>query len=890
MSRFPGISRYVRLALLRSRAAEDVDAELTFHLEMKTEALVRAGLAPAAARAEALRQFGDVERFARDCRALTAGRERDVRRRERLESVWQDVRVAARGLRRSPVYALVAVLTLALGIGGTTAVFSVVSAVLLRPLPYAEADRIVFLTEAPKKGGKKETSTSYPNFLDWQARSRSFEAMTIFHGWAPALTALGEPERIEGAMVTAGIFDVLRVAPALGRPLLPSDKVPGAERVVVVSHGFWRRHLGGDPGAVGRAITLAGVPRTVIGMLPAGFRGPAELDVELWGNIYPDTGSGRTARYLRAMGRLRPNVTLEQARAELRAISAELERRYPEEDGGMVAVATPLHEQLVGDVRAQLHLLLGASGLVLLIACANLSNLGLARGAARNREFAVRAALGASRGRGVRQLLTESALLAVLGATAGLVLAAWMTHALLALTPRDMGLARAGAGAVDWRVLGFALVVTAATALLSGAAPAVRATRVDLQAALKDGARGSDGSAGLRLRDAFAVVQLGLALALLLGSGLLVKSFARLNAVRPGIDPRGVLAASVNLPAARYPAGGDKVPTFFAELEARVAMLPGVRAAAVTSMLPFSGGVDRIAVDVGERPELRGIDLPEGDRYIVSPGYLATMGVALRAGRFITESDRESTQLVAVVDEVFARRIAPGGAARSALGMRLGVPGRDTMATVVGVVGHVRHYGLDATSGGQIYVSHLQYPWRWMSVVARTDEDPLALAPAVRRVVRGLDPELPVYGVTTMTTLMAERTATRRAATTLATAFAGVALMLAALGLYGVIAYGVTQRRRELGVRMALGATPADVRRLVVRHGIALAITGLAAGLALAAVGTRLLAGLLFGVAPSDPAVAAGVAALLLGVSVAASYLPARRASRWEVVTLLRAD
>jgi putative ABC transport system permease protein len=890
MSRFPGISRYVRLALLRSRAAEDVDAELAFHLEMKTEALVRAGLAPAAARAEALRQFGDVDRFARDCRALTAGRERAVRRRERLESVWQDVRVAARGLRRSPVYALVAVLTLALGIGGTTAVFSVVSAVLLRPLPYGDADRIVFLTEAPKTGGKEETSTSYPNFLDWQARSRSFESMTIFHGWAPALTGRGEPERVEGAMVTAGLFDVLRVAPVLGRPLLPSDNVPGAERVVVVSHGFWRRHLGGDPAAVGRAITLAGVPRTVVGVLPAGFRGPAELDVELWGNIYPDTGSGRTARYLRAMGRLRPTVTLEQARAELRAISAELERRYPEENDGMVAIATPLREQLVGDVRAQLHLLLAASGLVLLIACANLSNLGLARGVARSREFAVRAALGASRGRGVRQLLTESALLSIAGAGVGFALAAWMTRALIALTPDDMRLARDGGATLDWRVLGFALAATVVTALLSGAVPAVRATRVDLQAALKEGARGSDGTAGLRLRDAFAVVQLGLALALLIGSGLLVKSFARLNAVEPGIDPRGVFAASMNLPVAKYPGEGDKVPEFFAELAERAAALPGVRAAAVTSMVPFSGGIDRIAVDVGERPELRGIDLPEGDRYIVSPGYLATMGVALRAGRFVAESDRDDTQLVAVVDEVFARRIAPGGVARSAIGMHLGVPGRDTMATVVGVVGHVRHYGLDATSGGQIYVSHLQYPWRWMTVVARTDQDPLTLAPAIRRVVRGFDPELPVFGVTTMAALMADRTATRRAATTLAAAFAGVALLLAALGLYGVIAYGVTQRRREFGVRMALGATPANVRRLVVRHGIALAITGLVTGLATAAVGTRLLAGLLFGVTPDDPTVAAGVAALLLGVAVAASYLPARRASRWDPAALLRAE
>jgi predicted permease len=869
MSALDGI-RYKLTALRRAlfdRAAwrAELDEELRFHMELDA---MHHG--PAAARA----------RFGRPARA----RERvmDATGVQALDGLRQDVRFAWRTLRASPGFTLVAVLTLALGVGATTAIFSVVSAVLLRPLPYREAERIVTLAEVGVGSGKRGMTTSYPNFSDWQRGSHSFEAMALYNGWGPAFTGAGEPERVTGALVTAGMFDVLRVVPALGRPMVPADNAPGSPGVVVLSDGFWRRRLGADPLIVGKAITLNGRPQTVIGVLPAGFHGPNVLDADVWGNNSFDASDGRSARYLSAMARLAPGVTLERARAEMRTISARLRAQYPVENEGLEAAVTPLRDHEVGDAGRALLLLLGASALVLVVACANLSNLLIARGLARSHEFALRTALGAGRGRVVRQVLVESTLVAALGALGGGLLAALALRGALGLAP---AVVRAQPVGLDVRVLAFTLLVLAAAGVLAGLVPALHAARTDPQATLKTGGRGTTGGS-LRARDALAVTQLALALALVTCAGLLVKSLVRMQQVDPGIRAEGVLAMSMNLPASKYPR--EKLWPAYDALLARLAAVPGVRAATVTSTVPYGDNFDHVGVDVYGQPLRQGADKLDAERFIVSPGYFATLGIPLRAGRVFERTDDAAHERVAVVDEEFARRLAPNG---SALGMRI-TYGDTAWCRVVGVVGHVRHAGLDAPAVGQMYVAVPQSPWRWIGLMVRgaPGVSPASLAPAVRATIRALDPDQPVFDVTSVPELLAKQTAPRRFVLVLLGAFAGTALLLAAVGLYGVMAYAVAQRRRELGVRVSLGATPALIRRLVVGRGLRLAALGGALGVAASLAGARLLSGALFGVRPADGAVLAGTVVALVAVAVAASYVPARRAARTDPAVVLRGD
>lgn len=800
-----------------------------------------------------------------------------------MTTLLQDLRYAVRMLGRSPGFTAVAVAMLALGIGANTAIFSLVDAVLLRPLPFPEANRIVTLGEAGKgEDARHASSTSYLNFLDWKAQSRSFEAMTIFNGWQPALTGLGEAERLPAAFVTAEIFDVLRVRPALGRAMRPEENRADAPIVAVVSHGFWQRRMGADREAVGRTVTLNSQPFTVIGVLPAGFRAaPPELDVEVWANNSLDPRDTRGSRYLRAMGRLKAGVTLAQARAEMKAISARLEADYPKNDGNMTAVVLPLRRAMTADTRAPLLLLMGAATLLLLIACANLGNLLVARGVARTPEFAVRVALGATRWRLSRQLLTESIALAATGGAAGLLLAPWGTQLLLSLAPDSV---RATGVHTNARVLLFTLAASVTASLLAGLLPAVRVTPRNLDSGLKESGRSGRAGKGVRVRNGLAVTQLALALTLLALAGLLAKSFERVQSVDPGIRAENLWTLSVNIPEKRYPK--PRQPLFFDGLVERAGALPGVESAAVSSVLPFSGNWDRIAVEVEGRPLTRASDWPEGDRYIVSPGYLSTMRIPLKAGRAFEETDRYDTPLVAVVDEVFARQLSPS----PAIGTRIKLPARDGFATVVGVVGHVKHYGLDASSQGQIYMSHRQYPWRWMHLVARAAPSAGTLAGPLRAAVRSLDPDVPVFDVATMDALMAERSATRRFATLLASVFAGAAVVLAALGLFGLVAYVAAQRMRELAIRIALGARPSDIGKLVLGQGLRLGLLGTALGLAGAAAGGRLVSGMLFQVGPADPAVLAAVAAMLLAVTLIASWLPARRAARIDPMAALRAE
>ncbi len=871
-----------RALFRRAAFRRELDEEIAFHLELDAMQRRHAGAAPDDASRDARRRFGRPERV----------RERvvDATGASALDALGQDARLAGRALRREPAFALVAVVTLALGIGATTAIFSVVEAVLLRPLPFPEGDRIVLVGEVGPKAapGERAGTVSFPNFDDWRRGARSLEAMALFNEWSPSLTGAGEPARLRGALVTAGVFDALRVAPALGRPILPADNVPGAAPVAVLSDAFWRRRFGADPSVVGRALTTNGVPRTVVGVLPAGLRPPGALDAELWGNNYFDSTDTRGARYLSAIARLAPGATLEGARAELRAIAARLSAAYPENDAGWSAAVTPLREAVAGDARRPLLLLLGASGLVLLVACANLSNLLIARGLARGREFALRAALGAGRWRVLRQVLVESTALALCGAAAGLALAALGVRAALRLAPEAV---RAQPVSVDPAVLGFALAVTVVTGVLAGLAPAWRAARADPQAALKGGGRGTTDGAGLRARDALAVTQLALALALLAGAGLLVKSLVRLQRVDPGVRAEGVLALSLNLPTAKYPR--DALPRTVERLVAAASAVPGVRSAAVTSILPFAAGWDRVGVDVYGRPrghENGGAVMLEADRYIVTPAYFRTLGIPLRAGRLLAAADDGGgrSPLVVLVDEVFARRLAPNG---SPIGLRVST-GDGEWRTVVGVVGHVRHYGLEVPSGGQIYLPQAQVPWRWLGLVVRADPRvaPASLAPGLRAAVRALDPDQPVFGVTTLDAMLAELGAPRRFVLVLLGAFAGVALLLAGVGLYGVVAYGVARRARELGVRVTLGATPAAIRRAVVGRGVRLALAGAALGTLGALAGGRLLVGALFGVRPADPGVLAGVAALLVAAAALASWVPARRATRVDPAVVLRGE
>jgi putative ABC transport system permease protein len=883
MGHASGFRRYLRLDLRRrARLDEDIGAELQFHVESRVDDLVARGVRADVARETALREFGNVERITRVCRDIGRQRERDMRVKEWLDSVVGDVAFGWRSLRRAPGFTIVAVLTLALGIGATSGIFSVVSAVLLRGFPYEDAERIVHIGEVRRRDPERVATSSTPNYEDWRRLSRSFTAMGIYDGWSGVLTGRGDAVRLSGSDVSASVFDVLRIVPLLGRPILPSDNAQGAGPVVLLAHGLWRERFGASPDVVGQPITLQGRPMVVVGVLPPGLRLPRELDAQLWSNFMADTSEGRSGRSKDVIARLKPGVTIEQARAEMRTLATQLERAYPKDNEGMTVRIDALVDLFVGSVRQPLLLLMSAAVLVLLVACANLSALLVARGVARTREFAVRAALGAGAARAVRQLLTESLLLAVLGGVAGLALAYAATRGLVALAPEAV---RQEPVTVDARVLAFTTFLTLGAGILFGLVPALRTANVDLHLALKEGARGSRG-ATTRLRSGLVVAQLALAVALLADAGLLFKSFARLHQVNPGIRPHGLLTFSLDLPRARYPER-NQATAFFSRLESELGARPDVRDVAVASILPFQDNFDRIGVEVEGLPGLQGANLPEGDRYIINEKYFAAMGIPIRAGRVFSAADRYDTPLVAVIDEVFAHRIFPRG---DAIGRRMKLPGRDSLATIVGIVGHVKHYGLDRESGGQIYMSHVQYPWRWMNVAIRTGGEPQAFAPVARRVIRSLDPRLAMYRVATMDQLMGKLSQGRTFVLTLIGLFAGVAIVMAAVGLYGVVAYSVTQRRQEIGIRVALGARLADVVRLVLRQGIVLTATGVFVGLGAALAGGKLVAGLLFGVSARDPSVFAAVAVLLGVVALLASYAPVRRAAAVDPVEALRGE
>ena len=807
-----------------------------------------------------------------------------------------DLRYALRALRKSPGFTLVAALTLALGIGANSAIFSVVYGVLLRPLPYRDADRLVTVNHLYPSLKGLEAGVSAPGFVDYRDRSRVFAGVAVQAGWQPSLTGRGDPERLTGSRVSGQFFSTLGVGAALGRTLRPDEDQPGRENVVVLSDGFWRRRFGGDRAAIGQTLTLDGVPHEVVGVMPPTFRDYFVRPAELWRPIAltaEQITGGRTNEWLTLTARLRPGVTAEQAQAEMRTLAEQLKRQYPEAFPAdwSLAVAS-LRDKGTGGVRPALLVLFGAVGLVLLIACANVANLLLARAAGRAREVAVRTALGAQRGRIVRQLLTESVVLALGGGALGLLLAQFGVQALGAFSQAAAGAAGpAEPVGLDAPVLLFALALSVGTGLLFGLAPALQAAGGGLQQSLREGGRGAAGDRAAQLvRRGLIVAEVALALMLLAGAGLLVKSFTRLLGVDPGFDPRNVLTATVALPAAGYASDTQRV-AFFDELLPRIAAIPGVQAVGASSGLPLTGSGWTQSFDAEGYQPPAGQPSPWGEFKVITPGYPQVMRVPLVRGRGFTEQDGPGAPAVALVDEELVRRYWPG---QDPIGKRLDfgttASGRRRLLEVVGVLRHVRQQGLDDDARVQVYVPHKQRGLDRMSLVIRTAGDPLQVVPLVRAAVQQVDRDQPIADVRTMDALLAESVGQRRLSTVLLALFAGVALALACIGLYGVTAYAVTQRTREIGVRMALGAAGSQVVGAFVRDGLRLTALGLALGLAGAVAGGRLIASQLYEVEPTDPVTLGATAATLAVVAALASYLPARRATRVDPIAALRAE
>ena len=801
-----------------------------------------------------------------------------------------DLVYALRGLMRRPAFALAAIVTLALGIGANAAIFSVINAVLLRPLPYPEPERLMMVwTYNPRQGFDKDVAT-YPNFDDWRRQSRSFERLAAYTGSSFTLTGGGDPAQIRGAVVTPGFFETLGVAPARGRVIGGGDATAGGHRVVVLSHGLWMRRFAGDATVVGRSLPLSGVSHEVIAIMPEGFAYPE--DAELWTPLAPserfaELMESRNAFWLTVMGRLRTGVGRAAAQAEMDAIAARLEREYAA-NAGLGVRLVPLHEEIVGEVRRPLLLLLGAVAFVLLIACANVANLLLTRAAGRQRELAVRAALGAGRARIARQLLTESVLLALLGGAAGLLLAAWAVDLLHAVAPANVP--RLPLITIDTAVLAYAAGASVMTGVIFGLAPVSQfSSTAD---ALKEGARGgSEGAGGRRLRSALAIAEVAVALVLVIAAGLLVRSFIALTRVDMGFETRAVLALRLQLPRAAYP-NDEQVGAFYQRLTERMRALPGVESAAAASSILLSELPQSAGVIVENRPP----DTGEGARVpvpydAITPQFFETLGIPLVKGRTFTSADGPGSPPVVMINEAFVRRYF---ADQDPLGRRVafGTEPRAgaTWYTIVGVVRDTRRAGADRAPWAEMYFPHTQAQDPAMFVLLRTTGDPMGLARAAQSAVWSIDRNQPVSSVRTLQEMVGRTQANRRFTTLLLAVFAMVALVLAAVGVYGVIAYSTAQRTHEIGVRMALGAQRAHVLRLVLAEAVRIAVIGLAVGVAGAAVASRLLAGFLFGVPRWDPVTFAAVPLLLLAVAALASWIPARRAVRLDPVSAMRRD
>ena len=805
-----------------------------------------------------------------------------------MDTLLRDLRYAVRMLANRPSFTVVAVLALALGIGANTAIFSVVNAVLLRPLAYKEADRLLMVWENHEaREGPKTEWTSPPTFGDWRDQNQVFDSISAFQFWLPTVTGSSEPESLNGAAVSHDIFQTLGVDPSLGRSFRAEEDRAGGERVVLLGHGLWKRRFGADASILNRTITLNGEPYTVIGVMPEGFRFPIISNAEAWTplqqRLNPDCGRG--CYTLRTVARLKPGVTIERARQEMGSLAEGLAEKYPEANINVGITLVPLHEQIVGQLKPMLLVLLGAVGFVLLIACANVANLMLARAATREREIAIRTALGASRARLVRQLLTESLLLALMSAALGLLLAFWLVDVMVAFSPE--GTPRIDEVSIDIMVLGFTLAVAVITGLVFGLVPALSATRPNFSQSLKEG-KGTDTSSGKKAaRSTLVVAEVALALMLLIGAGLLIKSFANLLHVDPGFNPANVMTLQLNLPVTRYPEG-RQVSAFYADLLGRIKSIPGVESVAAGSALPLAGNDTDVSFFIEGRPAPGPGEKQAAWYSRVTPDYFHTMGIGMVSGRPFDERDQANSPRVVIVSETLARRYWPG---EDPVGKRLslgGNPDKPNWREIVSVVRDVKQFGIDADARPTIYIPHAQASNRFMTVTVRTTAEPTSIISAVRSQIAGLDSELAISNISSMQELVATSIAPSRMIMMLLAVFAGLALILAAVGIYSVIAYGVTERTREIGIRMALGAAKRDVLKLIVGRAAMLTLAGVALGLAGAFALTRFMKSLLYEVDTFDPVTFAGISLLLVGVALLASYIPARRAAKVDPMVALR--
>jgi predicted permease len=862
----------IRALIRRDAVLHDIDDELRSHLEMEADANREVGMSDEDADRAARKSFGNL--------GSIKDRAYEVRGGGFMETLLQDLRYGIRLLLKHPGFTLVAVATLAIGIGANTAIFSIVNAVLLRPFPFPQPDQIVMVSEGA--GG----NVSYPNFADWKDDRNLFASTSAVRGdESYNFTGGGEPERLQGRLVSAGFLSTLKVNPVLGHDFTPDDDRPGAVPKVLLSHVFWNRRFNADPAIVGRPITLNNQSYTVAGVLPRDFQFDLDADVTIPIGLSADRFKARAADPgIIVVARLLPNATKQQAQVALDVVYARLEQEYPSSNKGRRAYLTPMHEHFVGGARQSLLILLGSVGLVLLIACANVANLLLVRGSTRKREISVRVALGANRWRIIRELLTGSFLLALIGAALGVLLAYWGTAFIVRQWPGSIP--RLAEATVDLRVLLFAFGASVLTGLLFGLAPALQASRLNLTDTLKDGDRGSAGSRQ-HLRRALVISEVALTLTLLVGAGLLIQSFFRVMQVDPGFRSDNVLTmqVSVNNP------DGNQVDFFFKQLQENVRRLPGVKSVAVSNGLPLAG-VNHPTYFIEGKPLPKNGAAPVANRYTVSPGYFQTMGIELVKGRVFTLQDTPRTPLVAVIDEALAQRTFPN---EDPIGKRLS-QSRDfsPVYEIVGIVRHVEQYNLDSTSirPPQFYFSINQISPdrlpRNTHLLLRTDVEPTSLTSAVRAQIAALNKDQAVFNVRTMDDIVSQSVAPRRFSMMLLTVFAGAALLLASIGIYGTMSYAVAQRTREIGLRLTLGAQRGNVLRMVIGQGMKLAVIGVGLGLIASFTLTRTLKNLLFGVSTTDPLTFLGITLLLAAVALFACWIPARRATKVAPLVALR--
>jgi putative ABC transport system permease protein len=805
-----------------------------------------------------------------------------------MNGLLQDLRYAMRQLRKSPGFTVVTVATLALGIGANTAIFSVANGVLIRDLPYKDAQRLALLWSVGRDDNRDQLS--FTDIDEYRSQNHVFENVVAFGNWSATFTGTGTPARIPGMQVSDGYLSLMRVKPMLGRDFLPEEQIEGKDQVVILTYGLWQDRFAGDPQIVGKQISLSGKPYTIVGVTPKDFSmlpvtlvdGPAQFYRPV---AEKHDDQERLSRHLRAIARLMPGVSAEEAQSDLQVINRGLAKQFPDEYSNTGVRAVKLQNDITVGLRPALLVLLGAIGFLLLIACANVSNLLLARALVRQKEIAIRSALGARRARLVQQVLTESVVLALCGGAGGILLASWGTNVVVAIGRKVIP--PLAAVSLDGRVLAFTTGLSLATGLLFGLVPALRVSAITLGNTLQEGTRSVSASHDT-FRKALAATEIALSLVLLAGAGLLLRSFGKLYGIDPGFRSDHLLTMDIGLPSAKYPAGTEKPLVFYRELLRRINALPGVESAGAVNVLPLSANFDTAGTEPEGFAHSPG-ETPYPERYIVTPGYLAAVGIRLVRGRLLTEADQESAPLVVLISSTAARRWWPN---QDPIGRRVKVPGFDYQPqpwrTVVGVVQDVKQAGLGAPDTMQIYLPHEQYSIGNLTLVVRTKSDPLNLAADARRQVMQVDPELAVSNIASMDQLLSDSIASRRFSAALLGTLAALGLLLASVGVYGVISYGVSQRTREIGIRMALGAGRRDVLSLIVGQGMKLLLLGVGVGAISSLLLTPVLSGLLFGVSPRDPVAFAGSAAVLALVAFFACYIPARRAARVDPMVALR--